>query len=104
MKSQSPTSGASSVNQRARAKRVQASLPVKIDKQNGQVRDISATGVYFELPEEKSVGSKIAFTIDLDTPGGALQVECSGEVVRVQQGDGKFGIAVKITDSKLKSA
>jgi len=101
MNPKSPPKGTSSANQRARATRVQAYLPLTIDKQFGQVRDISATGVYFEIPQEKTVGSKVHFTIDLDTPGGALQVKCSGKVVRVQQSDGKFGVAVKITSSEL---
>ena len=90
------------VKPRARAERVQTKLPITLGKHTGQVQDISATGVYFEIEAEQKPGSKVSFMIDLQTPGGPLQVHCSGEVVRVKQNDGKFGIAVKITDSQLK--
>ncbi|QWD61801.1 PilZ domain-containing protein [Polynucleobacter sp. MWH-UH25E] len=102
MKSKSLPRSASSVKQRARADRVQAALPITLGEHFGKTRDISATGIYFEMPVEKELGSQVDFVIDLDTPGGALKMQCIGEVVRVQNADGKFGIAVKITSSELK--
>ena len=102
MNSKSLPKSTSSIKQRARADRVQAELPITLGNQSGKIRDISATGIYFEIPEEKGLGSQVNFVIDLTTPGGPLQVQCTGQVVRVQNADGKFGIAVKITNSELK--
>lgn len=101
MKSKSLSKSTSSIQQRARAERVQAALPITLDNHSGKTRDISATGIYFEMPVEKELGSQVNFVIDLDTPGGALKMQCMGEVVRVQNADGKSCIAVKITSSEL---
>ena len=80
----------------ARAKRVKAAIPLMTeDGVSGLITDISTAGILFELPEKKEPGSTIAFSIELKTPGGPLKLIGEGEVVRVEEGDGKFRIAAK---------
>ncbi len=89
---------------RERASRVQSCLPVSINGATGVTRDISATGVFFEIDESYPKGSKIQFELKLDTPGGPLKLVCHAEVVRVVKADGRSGIAAKIISQSIESA
>lgn len=87
-----------------RAERVPTKLPVNIGDQLGTIQNISTTGVYFEIDEQHKPGSTIKFSIDLETAGGPLTINCVGEIVRSEALNGKFGIAAKILFSDLKTA
>ena len=69
----------------------------------GVVKDISATGIYFEIDQKQVVGSNIDFVLDLDTPGGPIHVQCHGTVVRIEEKSGRIGIAATIKESIFKS-
>ena len=88
-------------NPRERAERFQTELPLSVGTQQGTIRNISATGAYFEIDASHKPGSEISFVVDLETPGGKIQVQCQGEIVRVQENASKLGIAVKILSSDL---
>lgn len=80
----------------ARAKRVKAAIPLTTeDGVSGLITDISTAGILFELPEKREPGSVISFSIELKTPGGPMKLIGEGEVVRVEEEDGKFRIAAK---------
>ena len=88
-----------------REERVQAGLLVALASGgSGVTRDISATGIFFETEAQYTKGNQIDLTVELDAPAGRLQLKCQGEIVRVEQHDGKVGVAVKITDSILRYA
>jgi hypothetical protein len=73
-------------------------LPVKVvgDKVKGVTRDLSASGVYFEIDSYYQVGSSIKMTIEFDSPQG-MQLECEGTIVRVEDhGSDKKGVAVRM--------
>ena len=89
---------------RKRAERFQTKLPLSIGDTQGTIHNISATGAYFEIDAEHQPGSQVSFVIDLETPGGKIQVQCQGEIVRVQERDGKLGVAVKIVNSDILGA
>jgi len=84
--------------------RVNSQLPVQLNGVEGKSRDISASGIYFEIDESNDIGSTIQFSVELDTPGGVIHLVCEGEVVRLEKRDGKLGIAAKILSQELKSA
>ncbi len=84
--------------------RIASQFPVQVNGVEGKSRDISASGIYFEIDENNNVGSKIQFSVQLDTPGGPINLVCEGEVVRLEKRDGKLGIAAKILSQSLKSA
>ena len=88
----------------AREERVSAALPVLINGKTGVTRDISASGIYFHMDDDAKPGSVIDFHIDLDTPGGKLSMICKAQVVRVDKGDGRSGVAAKIISQTLQSA
>jgi len=80
------------------------SLQVKVKETEGITRDVSPSGVFLESSLTFDLGEKIDFVIDLDSPGGKLILKCNGEVVRVEEQNGKVGVAVKIVESSIRSA
>jgi len=42
--------------------------------------------------------------VQLDTPGGMINLVCQGEVVRLEKRDGKLGIAAKIISQTLQKS
>ncbi len=88
---------------KSRADRYSVSFPIALGSSAGTVKDISTTGIYFEIDQSQSVGSNIDFVIDLNTPGGPIQVQCHGTVVRIDEKPGRIGIAATISESVFKS-
>jgi hypothetical protein len=84
------------LDKRQGAPRVPSHLVVVENGQKGVMRDVSATGIFFEIDAKHESGSVIQFHVELDTPGGKLKLMCEGEVVRVEHLNGKVGVAAKI--------
>jgi hypothetical protein len=83
--------------------RVNAVVPVRMDSgKEGITRDLSPAGVYFVTGENLRPGEVLRFTVEFDSPSGKLFLDCSGEVVRVEDANGRTGVAVKITESRLE--
>ena len=82
--------------------REQVELPVKVDgAERGVTRDISATGLFFLTDSAQRVGSQVEIEIELDTAGGHMKLEATGEILRIEPRDGKTGVAVRLTASRL---
>jgi PilZ domain len=90
-------------SRQSRAPRVRSQLPVLMNGKRGTTEDISATGVFFEIEDEQSVGSIVKFKIELDTPGGKLNVECRAEIIRLEKVNGKTKLAAKILNQTIKT-
>ena len=86
-----------------RAERIESNIPLQINGMSSIAKDISATGIFFELDETHEIGSKIQFQLDISTPGGPLVVLCEAQVTRVVKKDGQFGIGAKILNQEIKS-
>ena len=81
--------------EKRRAKRFPMRLPVAVkangekpDKQVVETRDVSSSGVYFEVPNPLEVGASLEFLLTLPEPitkGSAVQIRCIGKVVRVDK-------------------
>lgn len=83
--------------------RVAAAIPVRLEAGGeGMTRDLSPAGVYFVVNEGFHVRDSIRFTLEFDTPSGKLYLDCVGEVVRLEESEGRAGVAVKITESRLE--
>ena len=89
---------------RRRDERISTAFPVTINGATGKTRDISASGIFFEVDEDTKLGSKIQFSVQLDTPGGILKLVCEGEVIRLEKRDGKLGVAAKIISQEMEGA
>jgi hypothetical protein len=82
-----------------RAVRFETALPVEIGNVHGLARNISATGIYFEIDTAPALGSHVYFAVELTVRGEKLKLVCDGQVLRVDQKDGVHGIAAKFADS-----
>ena len=86
-----------------RAERYEATVPVSLEHGKGVTRNVSSSGVYFETDQAFTAGSAVSFRLDFENaPGGPLRVTCEGKIVRVEQRDGKLGVAATITDYKFE--
>jgi hypothetical protein len=92
------------VNEARREDRVPVTLAVNIANTECVTRDVSASGVFLESNASFVAGDRIDFAIEFDSPGGKLMLKCNGEIVRVEDRNGKMGVAVKIVESVMESA
>lgn len=61
-------------------------VPIQVSEVGGGVTiDISASGVLFTIDQPMEPGRVIRFHLKVDEPGGALELQCDGTVVRVDQ-------------------
>ena len=88
---------------KARRTRINARLPVTVNGVKGLTRDISTTGLFIVQTSQHEMGSRIDFWVDMDTPEGRVKLCCEGEVMRIEDVDGKIGIGVKILSQVRKS-
>ena len=80
--------------ERRRTERYRLAVPFHFQERGtGVTRDISTSGVFFETDQAHSIGDRILLSVDF----GDATVQCEGRVVRVDQLEGKFGIAVELT-------
>ncbi len=89
------------LQQHRKNERVSVEIPVKVSNQAGISRDVSASGILFEMDNFNDVGTEISFELELDTPNGKMTLKCTGDIVRKELKGQKTAIAVKITDSQF---
>lgn len=83
--------------------RINATIPVKFEGGiEGETRNLSPSGVFFVVDSEMKTGGSLHFTLEFDSTGGKLYMDCIGEIVRVVKADGRIGVAAKITESRLQ--
>ena len=63
-----------------RQRRTITELPTSIGGNQGLTRDISASGLFIVQMSAQEVGSRIDFTVDLDTVSGKLKLCCERNV------------------------
>jgi hypothetical protein len=81
-----------------RAPRYPMEAPVEFAGGTGVTRDLSTSGVYFTCDQPMRVGARLSLAIMLDDTMAdtQLRTEYEGTIVRVDEKDGKMGIAVRI--------
>lgn len=84
--------------------RVKVALPVKLGKASGLTRDVSASGICFEVDANYKLGSKISFVIEVQALGEKMLMKCKGSIVRAEARGKKSSVAVKITESTMEVA
>jgi hypothetical protein len=82
------------------SERIRVEIPVYIGPEELVTCDISRAGIYFLADHPFVTGGDLNFSLGFAyaLPGKPVKVGCQGEVIRVDQHDGKFGVAVKINN------
>jgi hypothetical protein len=90
--------------ERRQATRFRGALPVEWEKGAGITRDFSASGIFFETDQFFSSGEAVEIALKLEHfyPGNSLRVRCRGEVVRVERGTEKTGVAMVINSYRFE--
>lgn len=84
-----------------RSERVRGVFPLKAGCQSGFTRDISATGLFVELPESYEIGSRVPIEVELNLGGRLLKLKALGEVVRLANLKGSVGLGIKLIDQEV---
>lgn len=94
-------------SERRTSRRFNMSLPLVVRYPNEhawrevatQTRDVSFRGLYFLLEGRHAVGSSLEFVLTLPkevTLAGDVLIRCTGQIVRVEDHNGRHGIAARI--------
>jgi hypothetical protein len=84
------------------APRERFSLPLKLDDgRMAVIRDISSTGLFFEVEGEHPVEGLVDFELHLLQ--ARVKVTSSGEIIRVAYSDGRTGVAVRLIAPRLEA-
>ena len=86
-----------------REERMSVRRPVQLGRRTGITRNISTSGVFFEIDVDYAPGSEINFSIELGGPGEqTLLLRCRGRIVRIEHGPDKVGVAVEIDATQAR--
>ncbi len=82
------------------SERIHVEIPVYIGPEELVTHDISRAGIYFLTDHPFAEGRDFNFSLGFAyaLPGKPIKLGFQGEVVRVDQHDGKFGVAAKINN------
>ena len=93
-------------SERRTSRRFNMSLPLSVRLSNeagaekrGETRDVSFRGLYFLMDSQLEPGAAIEFVLTLPkeiTMAGDVHIRCFGQVVRVDDHDGRRGVAARI--------
>jgi hypothetical protein len=83
--------------------RIDATVPVRLEGGGeGKTLNISPQGLFFVTDESMAVGNSIRFTMEFTSHNLSYYLDCVGEIVRMEEVQGKRGVGVRITSSKLE--
>jgi len=92
-------------SEKRNAPREAAKLTISlVDGSAGITRDVSATGMFFELDNKLELGSVVDFHIELSASGRSMLLTGQGEVVRIEARGTRTGVALRMLDSQLEAA
>jgi hypothetical protein len=82
--------------ERRESDRFVASMPVKVDGEDGTTRDLSAGGLSFVADRSYEVGARIDVVIEYILDGHHYPLRCKAEVVRVQPAGNAYTVGARL--------
>jgi hypothetical protein len=93
--------------EKRRSERFKVGIPIELKLGTGITRDCCIDGVFFETDQPLAVGEQVEFVMKLEYAikgDRSAKLRCQGEVIRLETGSGKGGVAVSITSHQLEDA
>lgn len=82
--------------------RISVVSPIILDDVLGVTRDVSVSGVNFEVNASYETGAEISFVIVMGVENKRMLLKCKGNVVRTNTVDNKTTVAAHITESVME--
>jgi hypothetical protein len=82
--------------------RISVVSPIILDDVHGVTRDVSVSGVNFEVNASYETGAEISFVIVMGVENKRMLLKCKGNVVRTNTVDKKTTVAAHITESVME--
>lgn len=82
--------------------RINVVSPIILDDVLGVTRDVSVSGVNFEVNTSYETGAEISFVIVMGVKNKRMLLKCKGNVVRTNTVDNKTTVAAHITESVME--
>lgn len=75
-------------------------VPVMLENGMGTSRDFSNSGIYFVTDQPLAPGGTVKFSVKFEhiRRGKPIQLDCLGQVLRVEPADGRLGVAASISE------
>ena len=81
--------------------RERLALPLRLpDGNNALIRDISASGLFFEIEGEHVLGGLVDF--EMHVLAARVKFTSSGEIVRLEHANGRTGVAVRLIAPRIE--
>jgi hypothetical protein len=87
----------STADERRRAARFAAAMPVSVAGHEGTTTDLSTTGLSFQSDRPYQPGERIEVVIEYLLDGHQYPLRCEAEVVRSEPGANGFNIGARLT-------
>ncbi|MGH8667844.1 MAG: PilZ domain-containing protein [Burkholderiales bacterium] len=88
--------------QRRNEQRQNAKLKIRLERGEGVVRDLSASGIYFLTDAPLKLGESLRFTLKFENAkAGPISANCVARIVRVENQGKLKGVAASIKRIKL---
>lgn len=77
--------------------RFDTELKIQLEGGNGDVRNVSASGIYFLTDVALTEGQPVKFKLEFQSfPGGPIAVNCVARIVRLEQQGARKGVGASI--------
>lgn len=86
-----------------KAERFATQLLLQFEGGGGEVRNVSANGIYFVTDAALKEGQPLRFTLEFrDFPSGPIAVNCLARVVRIEEQGTRLGVGASISSFEFR--
>lgn len=78
--------------------------PLGVEGGEAQTINFSETGICFETDSEQKISSLVSLTLEFQLASKSHRLECTAEVVRIDNGNGRMGMAARLLSPLSASA
>lgn len=87
--------------ERRRAERFSAAMPVSVDGHAGTTQDLSCSGLSFLSDQPFEIGARVEVVIEYLLDGHQYPLRCQAEVVRVTPAEGGYQVGARLSAESM---